>query len=393
MAESLGSAVMSFGGDDRAFQQAAFRVERSMLSLANTAARSLGNALEQMSAKVRAGEASFAEMFEQAAKGIPLVGGFYELGAALADVAVGGKAATEAIKQQTAALEAHIALVSKVAEAHQKLAQHQRDEAKNLALGLAGKNFGANVSAIFGDADASRATEAQVRQQARDKFKPAFDELEKLQRENDLILQKQSLTIAEGGEFTDKSRLRDAEKNARVLAERGEQLRRDSGAAENEAANRLGGKAFSQVLNLTGGEFVKGFDAATEAVKRFFKTTAGSTFDQAVSSVGSQLKQYLVIADLITRITDSNLGISNFARNAASAIGGVFPGRIHTAPVAPFQARFEGLEQLGRRIQESAGSGGFDANQAKLLKASERTAEAAEKTATNTAKLKGPIGP
>src|SRR4051812_37460863 len=109
---SLGSGVMSFGGDDAQFQRVADRVERAMkgvadkmrdatavidqawsgagksidkasektegllikfgkLSLAATAAKHVGQAFEEMSVKIATGKANLADLIDEAVKGIP----------------------------------------------------------------------------------------------------------------------------------------------------------------------------------------------------------------------------------------------------------------------------------------------------------------------------------
>jgi hypothetical protein len=437
MADStLGRGVMEFGGDDRQFQQAADRVVQGMrgisqqmketgdgveglvikygrLSIANTAAKSLGRAIEEMSDKVRSGEASFVDLFDKAAKGIPLVGGFYDLGKSLAQLAVDGDASAESMKRQSAELEKQIDLIQKLIDSHAKLSQEQRDRDRKVAVGLAGQNFGAAASALFGNREGTEATAAQVRQQVRERFQAQFEALDKLKRENDLKLQQQQFTLIEGGDaFADDTKLADAQKNAAKLEEMAAQLRRDVTTAEDAALAKIGGGAFVQLGKLAGGEVAKGFDMAGTALQQFIKNIpvanqlterlaenfnklaqshAGnigqfvnergalafdkgrgaispdlfqklsdkSFFDQAARSVGSILQQYAPITETIGRLVDSNFGLSNFASKAAAAVGSVFPGKIDAASTAhEFRSSTVGLTDLGRRIQEGAASSG-----------------------------------
>lgn len=449
---SLGETSMVFGGDDRPFQQAATRVERGMrdiseqmklggdgverlvvkygmLSIANTAAKSLGRAIEDMTDKVRSGEASFADLFDQAARGIPLVGGFYEMAKALAQVALDGNSSAEAIKRQTAEIEKQIDLVAKLINSHGKLGQAQRDQAKAVAVGLAGQNFGAAARAVFGTEEDSQATAARVRQQVRDGFKAQFDAIDKLKRENDLKIQNQLTGPAEGGDFFfDEGKLQDARKNAAKIEEMATQLRRDVSAAEDAALAKIGNGAFVQLAKLAGGEVTKGFDTAGAALERFIKNVpvanqvterlvenfnklaqsrsgnigqflgeqgtlkfdAGrgaispdvfkalsdkSFFDQAARSVGSILQQYAPIAETIARLVDSNLGASGFANRLAAQLGSLVPGSIDFTP-KKFQSSTLGLTDLGRRIQEGAASGGGGSPEAKKLDGIEKAAQA-----------------
>lgn len=490
-AGNLGSAVMTFGGDDTQFQQVATRVEQAMkvvsarmreassvideawgsaakstekasgglegmvikfgkLSLASTAAKHVGTALEDMSTKIRAGQASVSDLVDEVVKGIPIVGGFWEGVKGVTEFVRGEKAATELLKIQTAEMTKHLALLDRIFEAHEKVAQAQRDQAKGVAVGLAGKNVPATAAAILGSDEDAEKNADRIRKQVRDSYKSLFEEIDK--QKTDLAVKLQFMTIdpLSGGDmFTDAGTIKALRKQFDDLEKESARLRKEATDKENAELTKAGQKVFVQLGGLAGGEVAKGLDTASASLKRFYdgipvasrmteqliasleklsqshagnigqfikemgalnfdrgrgaissevfdKLSNKSFFDQAARSVGSILQQYAPIVETITRLIDSATGASNFATRAADAIGGIFPGKVDQTPPR-FISHFEGLEESGRRIQAAAASGPRGKTPEETLlqgiqKAAEKTAAATAEAAKLLKNQKGPIG-
>jgi hypothetical protein len=469
---SLGEATLVFSADDRPFQQAASRVDRDMrnladrmgttgdgvegmilkfgkLSLASTAAKHVGQALEEMTVKFRTGQASVGELVSEMAKGIPVLGGFVEGLLGVAEAITGDKAALEQLKLQTAEIEKQIELVAKLTKTHEDLGQTKRNQQRDVAIGLAGQNLPAAAAAIFGIGGDPEATANHIRQQVRAQFAARFKAIDDEKTALGEKIRHSGETLLEGGHFdpeaqaTFQRQFDEAEKRA-------DQLRRDVTAAEDAALAKIGNGAFVQLGKLAGGDVAKGFDKAGAALQQFIKNIpvasrlterlvetfnklaqshAGnigqflnergalafdkgrgaispdlfqklsdkSFFDQAARSVGSILQQYAPIAETIARLVDSNFGLSNFASKAAAAVGSVFPERINTREPrearepAPFRASLVSLEDLGRRIQEGAGSDSGQTAEG-IKKAVEASLVEQRRQTELLKKLKGPIG-
>jgi hypothetical protein len=197
-------------------------------------------------------------------------------------------------------------------------------------------------------------------------------------------------------------------KQADALGKESARLREAAGGAENEALIKNGRAAFTQLATIVGKNVVGAYDAARASVERFLgfipQTTAATSklaasfdalaqshagnikqfqteqanlgidlasgaigkdlfsklsdksfFDQAARSVGSILQQYAPIVETITRLVDSNLGISGFAQRIGAQLGSLIPGRIDNNPQL-FKSSTLGVTDLARRIQEGAAS-------------------------------------
>jgi hypothetical protein len=436
--KSMRKAAASFRRDAKAFEDSAKLAGESvdgfinnvrqytLLSLFANGAAAMGKAVSEMSAKIREGKASTGDLVEKIAEGVPILGKFVEAGRGIREAITGEQAYTEVLKEQTAQQEKRIELIKGYSDAIKKLGREQEDLQTRLNRRPGDSAFAA--AAGFDITGASRAaTDAAgtVGDPFQDQLKKFKDEREALGKQLIELQRDQGKTFFRG--FIPASAgvggdLEADTKGASLVAAKKAEIQRISDLqanlekqikkTEELARATIGRGVLTQLGQLVGGEFVKGFDAAGAAIERYiarirplnaatesalalFRDKAPASFSKfnadttafsgdlakgnisqgqfnqlqlkanldEVAGIVSETAEKLKTAFIpLIQLGDSYLGAPiaqtvQFFKKAATEFQGIFPGSIATPNATPaFRASFEGLTGFGNRIQAGAGS-------------------------------------
>jgi hypothetical protein len=304
---------MSFGGDDTEFQKVATRVETRMkgigggldfainMSFLTRIAQGLGNmgkAAEEMSTKVRLGKADLGDLFEEVAKGVPIIGRFVEAGRGIRELISGEKAYTEVLKQQTEAQNERIKAVNDWIEAMKKLGRRSEDQNRDLAPPGFGKDFSGLAAGV------ARQTE-DLPEQLKKEFEKQLAELAEqrkgLTKKLDALKKANVPVVVTGGDSPGSEvidpglgpQIGEVQKGIDKLDEMSRALENAKEKAKDLGKQVIAKGAFNSFGDLIGETFVKGLKSAASAIDQFIPKLPklASATQQAVDEMGGKFAE------------------------------------------------------------------------------------------------------